>query len=177
MAKHEYRVLDTYPCPKLVAPYIWIVTTTAKAQFESIWRGDDPVGQALENKYGHHSQAQLFDATPAQRRAWGVIGTPDRPGESTHELKSDGVAFPHYPRGADLLWWMQGWDVNGAAQADDCIRAAARFGFKVFRPYTSGAEVHHLCFAEEPKGRTVAMRARVVRLRTAPVKLGGLPRS
>jgi hypothetical protein len=174
MAKHEFRVIDTCPCPKLVAPYIYICLTDAKTAAASIYRGDD--ARHLLNKYGHHSQYQLVHATPAERVAWDILGTPDPVGESTHELKSDGEAYPAFPIHADLLWWMQGFDVP-TADSQRVIEAAARRDWVLFRPYKVGVEIHHLCFLHEPKPHTKAMAIRIKHLRSAPHALGGLPRS
>lgn len=171
MSKHQYRIIDTCPCPKLVAPYFYIVLHDAGATATSIWRGDDPVGQALENKYGHHSQKQLCLATPAERAAWGIMGTPNHWGQSTHELKSDGRAYPRIPLGAELDWWMQGLDADGGDQAERCIHAAAKHDWKLWRPYDTEAELHHLNFLEEPKPHTPLMAARIIKLRAT------LPRS
>lgn len=161
MAKHEFRVIQGLPCPKNIAPYIAIVLNDAKAQANSIYRGDD--ARSILNRHGHHSQYQLYHATPAQRRAWGILGTPDRPGTSTHELKSDGRAYRR-PVGADLAWWQQGFDVNDWQVA--AVKAAAnRHHWQLFQPYPTGAEHHHLNFRVEPKPHSLKDRLRILRLR------------
>lgn len=144
---HEFRIIQGCPCPKNIAPYIELVTQRAHAQVESIYRGDD--ARALLNKYGHHSQQQLYDATPTQRREWGILGTPNKPGQSTHELKSDDRAYPVL-LGHNLAWWQQGFDVNDA-DAENCVIAAQHFGWHLWRPYPGSVEDHHLNFREKPK--------------------------
>lgn len=145
-----------------IGPYIYLLAKDAHVEIESIYRGDD--ARKLLNKYGKHSQYQLYHATPSQRQAWGVLGTPDMPGRSTHELRSDGRAFPG-PIGRKLAWWQQGFDVNGSAQADKLIATARKHGWTLFRPYPSGAELHHLCFRSEPHLTKLRTKLRVYRLR------------
>jgi hypothetical protein len=144
-----------------IAPYISILTTDAHATVDSIYRGVSAT--KLLNKYGKHTQYQLYHATPAQRIAWGILGTPDRPGQSTHELASDGVAYPNVRAFQPLAWWQQGFDVN-AADVDRVIAQAAAHKWELFRPYSSGVELHHLNFKKRPSP-TVHTVARIFRLR------------
>lgn len=144
----SFRVIQGCPVRADIAPYIAMCVDDVRAEVESIYRGDG--ARAILNKHGKHSQYQLYHATPAERAAWGVLGTPNRPGHSTHELFSDGVAFPGVPDGQPLPWWCQGFDVNDA-DAQNVINAAARHGWILFRPYGSGIEYHHLCFLHRPK--------------------------
>lgn len=157
MPKHEFRVIQGSPVPKLIAPFIYIVTREAGATVNSIYRGDD--ARALLNKYGKHSQAQLYQMFLEGR------GSPaNPPGFSTHELKSDGVAFPQVPRGHDLPWYGMGFDVNDSDVAR-CIAIARRYGWTLFRPYPSGSEFHHLNFRFEPVPHSLGTRLRIARLR------------
>jgi hypothetical protein len=160
-------LVQKLPCFNDIAPYWSILATDAHASIVSLYRGDD--ARALLNKYGHHSQTQLADATPAQRAAWGILGTPNAPGHSTHELRSDGAAFPSFPSGAKLPWWCQGADVP-SGQVAAMMEQAAAHKWELFRPYDSGAELHHVCFRRRPSP-TPHTIARIYRLRRT------LPRS
>lgn len=156
---HKFRIVGTCPCPENVAPYIKIIMDDAHATVNSIYRGDD--ARALLNAHGHRSQAQLYNEW-LQRAPGANPANP--PGRSTHELKSDGVAYPSVNPGRDLPWWGQGFDVNDA-DVLRVIMAARKHGWAVFRPYTSGSEFHHLNFAREPRPMTLRMRARIIRTR------------
>lgn len=158
---HDFRIIARCPVPKLIAPFIQIVTSEARATVNSIYRGDD--ARALLNKYGKHSQAQLYQLFLDGR---GAPANP--PGFSTHELKSDGSASIanayHAARGNDLPWWGQGFDVNDS-DVDRCIAVARRYQWTLFRPYPSGSEFHHLNFRFEPVPHSLGTRLRVARLR------------
>lgn len=158
----DFRTINGCPVGKLIAPYIQIITADAGADVSSIYRGDD--ARAILNAHGKHSQRQLFDATPAERIAWEILGTPDRPGTSSHEMRSDGVPYPKVPVGHKLPhWWMQGFDVD-TAHSSAVIRQAKRHGWDVFRPYPSGAEIHHLNFRSRPRPGPRTAR-RIIELR------------
>lgn len=158
--KHDFRVYQGCAVPKNIAPYIAIVCDDAHAEVDSIYRGDD--ARQILNRHGKHTQFQLYHATPAQRRAWGVLGQPNKPGRSTHEQFSDAVAYAG-PVGRSLAWWEIGFDVDAAA-AGRVIAQARRHGWDLFRPYSSGAELHHLNFRKQPRpGPRTA--ARIIRLR------------
>jgi hypothetical protein len=136
-------------CPVFndIGPYLSLLFTDAGAAVTSIYRGD--LAQAMLNARGEHTQRQLANASAAQRAAWGVLGTPNQPGHSTHELFSDGVAYPQLQDGDPLLWWMQGFDVP-AEHADSVIEQAAAHKWTLHRPYSSGVELHHLNFKRRP---------------------------
>lgn len=156
---HHFRILARCPVPELIAPYIRIVTHEANATINSIYRGTD--AQALLNKYGKESQAQLYSAWV--RRQPGA-NPANSPGFSTHEQKSDGVAYPGVPRGGDLPWWGVGFDVDDS-DVVHVIAAAQRHGWHLFRPYSSGSEYHHLNFKYEPHPHTLADKVRIAWLR------------
>lgn len=141
--QHDFRTVQGCPVGKLQAPYIAIIVNDAHATVNSIYRGTD--AEAILNKHGKHSQAQLYEMFLHHE------GNPaNPPGFSTHEQKSDGVAYPMAPRGHDLAWWQVGFDVNDG-DVWNCIRVAGRNGWHLWRPYPSGSELHHLNFAQEPK--------------------------
>lgn len=173
--KHDFRVVQQCPVGKNLAPFIAVITQDAKATVDSIYRGTD--AEAILNKYGKHSQSQLYwlsiHGTAAQRIAVGLSaggGGANPPGYSTHEQRSDGVAYPHYGRGAYLQWWMCGFDVNDG-DVRNCISVAAGHGWHIWQPYSSGIEWHHLNFASQPKAHNPLMETRIIKLRET------LPRS
>src|SRR5436305_9673983 len=155
--QHDFRVVQSCPVGKLQAPYIAIIATDAKATVNSIYRGTD--AESILNRHGKHSQAQLYAMF---LRGQGAPANP--PGFSTHEQKSDGVAYPTVPRGHDLAWWQVGFDVDDS-DVVNCIRAAGRHGWHLFRPYHSGVEFHHLNFHQEPKPMNKTDDAHIRRLR------------
>jgi hypothetical protein len=148
--QHDFRTVQGCPVGKLQAPYIAIIVNDAQATVNSIYRGTD--AEAILNAHGKHSQAQLWDLFIHHG------GTPaNQPGFSTHEQKSDGVAYPQVIRGHDLSWWQVGFDVNDT-DVLNCMRVAGSHGWYLFRPYHSGVEFHHLNFAAEPKEGNLADR-------------------
>jgi hypothetical protein len=156
--RHEFRVVQGSPVPKNIAPYIALITDEAHAKVQSIYRGDD--ARSILNAHGKHSQRQLYDGWNKRRPGYAPANPP---GYSTHEQKSDGVAYKT-PRGRDLAWWQVGFDVNDS-DVKRVIAAAKRHGWTVTQPYKSGSEYHHLNFAKQPRPKTPAMLARIRRLR------------
>ena len=141
--KHDFRTVQNCPVGKLQAPFIAIIVDDAHATVNSIYRGVD--AESILNAHGKHSQAQLY------RMFLDGTGAPaNPPGFSTHEQKSDGVAYPLIPRGNNLEWWQVGFDVNDG-DVISCIRMAGRYGWHLFQPYRSGVEFHHLNFASQPQ--------------------------
>src|SRR6266511_5812273 len=90
------------PCPAELAPFVRTVMRRTGSAPVTIYRGSEPEALRVLHAHGRHSQAEL-------RRAWeegrgaalGIRGVPDLPGQSTHELRSDGRAFPG-PVGREL---------------------------------------------------------------------------
>lgn len=139
-----------------IGPYIAMLANDAHASVQSIYRGQDAA--RLLHRHGKHTQAELYSM--AQK---GIGNPANPPGRSTHELKSDAVAYPGYPRGHGLLWWMQGFDVNDS-DTGRMIAQARVHGWTLFRPYPSGSEFHHLNFKSQPR-LGVKTRPRIFRLR------------
>jgi hypothetical protein len=127
--------------------------------FTSGYRGRDAA--PLLNRLGKHTQYQLVHATAAQRAAWGILGTPNPAGQSTHELFSDDVAYAG-PIGRKLDWWQCGLDIDDA-YVDRMIAAAARLGLHLFRPYAAGVEHHHANFRSKPRLRLRRRAKRSIR--------------
>jgi lysozyme len=153
---HQFVVIQGCPCPHLIAAYIEIVVEDAHATVESIYRGTD--AEAILNAHGKHSQAQLYEMF-----LHGQGNPANPPGFSTHELKSDGAAYPSVPRGHDLDWWQQGVDVNDS-DVVNCIRVAGQHGWHLWRPYPTGSEYHHINFQQEPAPIYLDDHERIARL-------------
>lgn len=113
----------------------------------SVYRGDDAA--PILRKYGKHTQTQISNANPAQRVAWGILGTPDRPRTSTHECRSDAVAY-RGPVGRRLAGWQCGMDWRSGAIPQ--VMAAFRAqGYVPIHPYSAGDEYHHINLARAPR--------------------------
>lgn len=139
----NFRVIAGCPCNKWIAPYFSIVTADAQATVNSIYRGQDAAW--ILHKHGHQTQAELY-----QLFLQGKGNPANPPGFSTHELRSDGAAYPSIPRGGRLDWWQQGLDVNDS-DVEHVIRQAAWHGWHMFQPYSAGTEFHHLNFSSKPR--------------------------
>ncbi len=150
----SFRIVGGCPVNATLAPYIEILRRESGCTINSLYRGRD--ARAILQRHGKHDQAWLYEHLPA--------GVANPPGISTHELRSDGRAYPSIPVGQPLQWWQQGIDVNDADVP--AVKAAARkYGWIVFQPYKVGVEVHHLNFIKQPKARTRRTRARLIYLR------------
>lgn len=142
----KFVELDGCPCPKPLYPILKKLKKETGCTYQSLYRGDDALGILHAN--GKHSQREIANATLSERAAWGILGTPNPAGQSTHELFSDGVAYEG-PAGRDLSWWQCGIDVDDE-HVDDLIAAAAGHGWKLKHPYSAGVEYHHVNFAKRP---------------------------
>lgn len=164
----KFRVIDGCPCPASIAPYWARILKRAGVAAESIYRGDDPAARVILNRHGKHTQRQLWSASPAQRRAWGVTGTPNRPGTGTHELLSDGRARKG-PAGRKLAEWQQPADAgpNTPGNVKLIEQAARHEGWPVEFPYPSGDEMHHGQFVTRPRPKNPLQFLHIVRERAA----------
>lgn len=172
MATPKFLLVGECPAPYVVAPYISLGLRRAGMAPSSIYRGQDPSAAPLLRRYGKHTQKQLVDASPAQRRAWGVTGTPNPYNRSQHELRdSKGRPIPPDEVGID------------AGQNDNATRAKLRaafahYGLKIVFPYDSVVEYHHFQIVNPradgkhlTKTRVVLERARL-RAKTRAVMRG-----
>lgn len=149
----RFRVISGCPCNERLAPYIELLRRETNCAINSIYRGADAA--SILHAHGHHTQAELYASLPA--------GTANPPGRSTHELRSDGVAYPG-PLGRQLDWWQQGVDVNDSDVGK--VEAAARsHGWHLKQPYKSGVEYHHLNFAAVPRPASARSRLKLIWLR------------
>lgn len=167
--KSKYLVVDECPCPFEVAAQVKMLLNTAHQTATAIYRGADPVAVAIMHKRGKHSQPELYDASingPVSKRiAWGLPpggGGVNKPGESEHECKSDGVGKAG-PVGRDLPKWQVGVDSGQNTDANrNAIQAAAKkLGWVVRHHYGAKNEEHHWCFDEPPKPKNAWQRARI----------------
>jgi hypothetical protein len=143
----RYVVVDGCPVPRLLAKRIKLLKKDVPgAVLQSCYRGKD--AERLLHKHGKHSQAELYAGWRARRPGFNPANPP---GRSSHELRSDGVAYEG-PVGRRLPWWCCGMDFNDAA-VPKLIEAARRRGWGLRRPYSSGSEYHHLNFTHKPRIR------------------------
>lgn len=149
----SFRVVGTCPVNTMLAPYIALLVRDCGAHVNSLYRGD-PAASILHAR-GHQTQSEVYRSSPP--------GVANPPGRSTHELRSDAVAYPG-PVGRHLDWWCNGIDVNDR-DVRPMIEAARRRGWHLVQSYHSGAEVHHLNFSRRPRPKGPLTAAKLIRLR------------
>jgi hypothetical protein len=103
--------------------------------------------KGVAERYGRMSQYALYVAYWVKHLPG--YNPANAPGRSTHELRSDGIAY-RGPVGRPLAWWQLGLDVE---QADELRGVLKRLGYAAFRPYTSGSEAHHVNLRRNPRPR------------------------
>jgi len=141
----RYAVIDGCPCPRPLYPILRKLKAETGCTYNSIYRGDDVAG--ILHQFGKHTQRELFEELPP-----GVANPPDR---GTHILLGDGVVGALHEK---LPWWKCGIDINDS-QVDAVIAAAAKHGWKLYRPYPTGSEYHHVNFASKPSRWKALYRA------------------
>lgn len=145
----RYQTIAGCPVPVELAGPVGNVIARAKQQPKSVARCNDSECLAILHAHGKHSQQEIWDAYEQGRGAeFGIVGTPNRPGQSTHELRSDGVAY-RGPVGRKLAGWQCGmdWPDGSIPQVTAAFRA---IGCVPIHPYASGAEYHHINLAKPP---------------------------
>jgi hypothetical protein len=161
MATPKYLLVGGCPAPYDIAPYIDLVTKRAGGGVASIYRGQDPAAKPLLHRYGHHTQKELVDASPLQRAAWGVTGTPNPYNRSEHELRdSSGRPIPTSQQGVDS-------GPNTDANRRAVHAAAAHYGWSIVFPYDSIVEYHHWHFVGRPTPNKRISKARIAARRLA----------
>lgn len=131
------------PCPKKLAPVLREIQRDTGATFTSILRTQGAVRFARSQGAVLSSQKELWDGYRLGRPGYNPANPP---GRSTHERRSDGVAYPG-PVGRPLRWWQVGIDCSDSSAV---IAAAGRHGWVAVRPYASGSEFHHVNFVKAP---------------------------
>lgn len=121
-----------------------VILTLARANG---WRGtlnSADRRKGVAERYGKKSQWRLY----MEYWVWRVAGSnpANPPGRSTHELRSDGVAY-RGPVGRPLAWWQLGLDVT---EPEQLIRVCSQLGFSLRQPYSSGSERHHVNLRKSP---------------------------
>lgn len=155
------------PCPVELAPFVREVMRRTGSAPCTIYRGDEPGALAIMHAHGKHSQSELVALRAAGRAAeFGIRGTPNAPGQSTHELFSDERAFDG-PVGRKLDPMQCGMDWPDA-DVPRVIAEFAKLGCEPFRPYgASTNEAQHICCRAEGARLNV-----LTRLRDDPLEAG-----
>lgn len=150
--------------PEKLVPLLTVVQQDTGCTYTSIYRGKP--ARKLLAKLGKHDQTFLFEHQndPGFNPA-------NPPGTSTHELRSDGVAY-RGPRGRPLRWWQCGIDVDDA-HVEAFIRSCNKHGWHAHITYPNSVlEHHHVNLTRPPKYSLAVM------WRARPVKRGsGGPRA
>lgn len=155
----NFRVIQGCPANEWIAPYIELLRRETGSTINSLYRGDDAAW--ILHRHGKHTQRELWNSLPR--------GQANPPGRSTHELRSDGVAY-YGPIGRHLDWWQQGIDVNDS-NVSHMMEAARWHGWHLFQPYHAGVEFHHLNFGSRPRAHSLKTLRTLIQIR------GQLPRS
>jgi hypothetical protein len=143
----RFVVIDNCPVPRRLARKVRALKRDVPgARLNSCYRGRS--ARRLLHRLGKHTQGELYRGW-AQRLPGYLPANP--PGFSSHELRSDGNPI-YGARGRRIPYWMVGMDWDDQ-YVDRLIRAAAKRGWKLVRPYSSGSEYHHVSFARRPRGR------------------------
>lgn len=138
-----YVIVGGCVAPAQQAPFLVRLQKETGCVYDSIYRGDD--ARDLLHSLGKHTQAEIY-----WEYEHGLEPNPaNPPGQSTHELRSDGVAYAG-PVGRVLEWWQCGIDIDDG-HVIAFTAAAHRDGYVVFGPYHSGSEYHHRNFERMPK--------------------------
>jgi len=146
----RYSTIAGCPVPTDLADPVRQVIARTRQEPTSVARCNDRECLAILHAHGKHSQQEIWDAYVQGRGAeFGIVGTPNRPGRSTHELRSDGVAC-RGPVGRRLAGWQCGMDWPDAS-IPQVMAAFRAIGCVPIHPYASGAEHHHLNLAKAPK--------------------------
>lgn len=134
--------------PRQLAAVIVPSLHATGATIFSCYRGSDPQGAAILAAHGKHTQAQLYYGWIHRLPGYNPA---NRPGTSTHELRSDGFAYPG-PQGRVLEWWQCGMDIDDGHVTAFINHLASR-GVSAHRPYGYGAEYHHVNIKTKPPER------------------------
>lgn len=142
----KYELVDCRPVPAKLAPVLrTIKSRDSSIVFTSIERTQPAVDFARARGCSLSSQAELWNGWI--RRLPG-FNPANPPGFSTHERRSDGVAFPQWTRGIKIPYWAVGLDNTNTAAL---IREASELGFLATLTYPSSpSEGHHVNFRREP---------------------------
>jgi lysozyme len=141
----RFEVIDNCPVPAGLAPAIREIKRRTGATLNSCDRSSEAEPFLKRCKPAKMSQRELYEGFRLGRPGFNPANPP---GQSTHERRNDGVAYPG-PAKLPLAYWCVGMDWENA---DGVIEAAAALGFTATRTYPlSAREQHHLNFRKEPR--------------------------
>jgi lysozyme len=140
------------------APIFWGLAKPLVRARQHGWGGRVVAGDrrpGVPERFGKKSQATLYNCF--QRREASGVCPPEcggdcraanKPGQSSHELRSDGRGFGNRPAGAKLNWWELGIDVEDPVGLVSHLRA---LGYEAHQTYPgSSEEVQHINFIADP---------------------------
>lgn len=154
----EYELVDCCPVPKKLAPVIRGAKQKSGAILVSGYRGHDAI--RLLRKCGKKSQRELYEGWVNRRPGYNPANPP---GRSTHELRSDAVAY-RGPAGRKLKWWQLGMDWTDSRRV---VKAFNELGFNAHITYPNNPrEGHHINLTRQPRKNKVARLFRRMFLRT-----------
>jgi peptidoglycan hydrolase-like protein with peptidoglycan-binding domain len=139
----KYDLIDCCPAPVKLLPVLTEIKRVSGCTYQSIARMD--AVEDLLAKCHKHTQRYLYEHQNEPG-----FNPANPPGYSTHELRSDGVAYRFIRRGLPLpFYWMIGIDIDDA-DVDEARRVALNHGWLLIQPYPSGSEHHHVNFVRAP---------------------------
>ena len=131
------------PVPKRMRNVIQRCLDKSGSGLNSCLRTQAAVNYARQHGALLSSQTELYQGYITGQPGYNPANPP---GRSTHERRSDGVAYPG-PVGRPLMGWQVGMDLS---DSQGFIDAAKREGWICFRPYPVGSEWHHVNFRRRP---------------------------
>lgn len=143
----KFVVIDHCPAPARMGPVLRVIHDDVVGHngtlYNSIYRGEDAARILHAQNPPKKTQGEIFATSPP--------GVANPPGQSTHELYNDGIAYRGW-RGQKLRsYWKVGIDVN-----DVLVKAAMfhadKHGWILTQTYPGSAvEFHHLNFRRKPR--------------------------
>lgn len=141
----KFVAVDGSPVPSDIAPLVIAVKKKTGATLNSCYRGQDPNAQPILKKYGKKNQAELY-----RLYRQGKGNPANRPGQSTHECRNDGVAYA-LPVGVLLRSWQVGQDWS-ISHVDQVVAEYRRQGVEATVTYpNSSRERQHVNIRKAPK--------------------------
>lgn len=141
----SYTTIDCCPVDNRFYRILKDLKDATGCTYQSIYRGGDKDAQRFLTGRApcyKHNQSWIYANYPP--------GVANPPGRSTHECRSDGVAYPG-PVGRPLFWWQCGLDIDDA-HVQSFIHAASKRKWTVTITYPGSAvEYHHVNFRKAPK--------------------------
>lgn len=139
-----FKLLNCRPVPAALYDELAEIQRRCGVTFTSIDRSQAGVNYARGQGCTLSSQAELYQAYLN-----GTGNPANPPGYSTHERRSDGVAYSWIPRGFPLRDYMVGID---STDPGGIIREARELGWLVTVTYPSNPrESHHVNFRKKPR--------------------------